>query len=185
MQVQLKYLTFEEYVENEKHSQIRHEYLGGQVYAMSGSSEEHNIIALNISTRLRSHLRGSSCRTFMSDMKLRIEATDAGYYPDVMVVCNPEDSDRYFKTSPCLIVEVLSPSTKSTDRREKLLAYKKIPSLQEYVLVSQDETKIEIYRKDTQGNWSLETLSKDDELSLNSVNLILTIPEVYEDIFTV
>ena len=185
MQVQLQYLPFYEYIELEKTSEIRHEYLGGQVFAMSGSSEEHNLIAGNIHARLRFHLRGSSCRAFISDMKVRIEEADVGYYPDIMVVCDPEDSDRYFKTRPSLIVEVLSPTTKSTDRREKLLAYKKIPTLQEYVLVSQDEIKIEIYRKDAQENWSLEILSKDDKLCFNSVIFTMTMAEVYEDVFRV
>jgi Uma2 family endonuclease len=185
MQVQLQYLSFAEYVEFEKSSPIRHEYIGGQVFAMTGSSQEHNLIALNISTRLRTHLRGSSCRAFMSDMKVRIEAANIGYYPDVMVVCDTQDRDRYFKTSPTLIVEVLSPSTESTDRREKMLNYQKLPSLQEYVLVSQEEIKIEIYRKDPQGNWTLETLGKDDQLRFESVGLTVTLAEIYEDVFTV
>ncbi|MBW4492719.1 MAG: Uma2 family endonuclease [Oscillatoria princeps RMCB-10] len=185
MQVQLQYLSFAEYVEFEKNSPIRHEYVGGQVFAMTGSSQEHNLIAGNIHARLHPHLRGSSCRVFMSDMKVRIEAANTGYYPDVMVVCDPQDRDRYVKTSPTLIVEVLSPSTESTDRREKLLNYQKLPSLQEYILVSQEEIKIEIYRKDPQGNWTLETLGKDDQLRFESVGLTVTLAEIYEDVFTV
>ncbi len=184
MQVKLNYLSFPEYLELEQTSPIRHEYLGGQIFAMSGSSEEHNLIAGNILARLHSHLRGSSCRTFISDMKVRVESADVSYYPEVMVVCEPQDRDRYFKTCPCLIVEILSPTTAATDKREKLLNYQKISSLREYVLVAQDEMKIEVYRQDNLGNWFVQTLGKDEQLSLESVNLSMTMAEIYEDVLT-
>jgi Uma2 family endonuclease len=186
MSVPLSYLTIEEYLKTEEASQIRHEYLGGQIFAMSGASAEHNLIAGNIYTSLRSHLRGSSCRSFMSDMKVKLKTQNADifYYPDIIVTCDPQDNERYFKTRPCLIIEVLSPSTEAIDRREKLLNYQTLESLQEYVLVFQDEIKVEIYRKDSQGSWSVQTLNNnDDEVCLESVNLTLTMAEIYEEIF--
>lgn len=180
-------LTIKEYLQLEQTSETRHEYLGGQVFAMSGGSKEHNIISLNIASSLRSHLRGSSCRAFMADMKVKIESTRKNksvfYYPDVVVSCNPDEEDRFCLNYPCLIIEVLSPSTEATDRREKLVNYQDLASLQEYVLVSQEEIRVEVYRKDSEGSWSRTVLEKDDELWLNSVGLSLAMGDIYEDVF--
>ncbi|KAB8314633.1 Uma2 family endonuclease [Tolypothrix campylonemoides VB511288] len=189
MQSPVNFLTVEEYLQLEQTNEIRHEYLGGQVFAMSGGSKEHNTITLNIASRLRSHLRGGSCSVFMADMKVRIELANQNksvfYYPDVIVSCDPNDQDRFCLNYPCLIIEVLSPSTETTDRREKLVNYRTLDSLREYVLISQDEIKVEIYRKDEQGNWSLQILGKGDELKLKSVGLTLTMPDIYEDVLTI
>ena len=175
-------LTVEEYLESEKFSPVRREYLAGHVYAMTGTSAAHNLIAGNIFARLRIHLRGGPCQAFISDMKLRIEAINTFYYPDVMVTCDPEDSGDYFKMRPCLIIEVASPSTVMIDRREKLLAYQKIASLREYVLISQDEIKIEVYRREQSGRWWEHTLEREGELQLESVGLKIDVNEVYEDV---
>jgi Uma2 family endonuclease len=175
-------LTVEEYLESEKFSPVRREYLAGHVYAMTGTSAAHNLIALNIASRLRAHLRGGPCQTFISDMKLRIESINTFYYPDVMVTCDPEDSGDYFKTRPTLSIEVSSPSTVMIDRREKLLAYQKIASLREYVLVSQDEIKIEVYQRVQNGRWWEHTLEREGELQLESVGLKIDVSEVYEDV---
>jgi Uma2 family endonuclease len=125
----------------------------------------------------------------MADMKVRTELPDEGknifYYPDVIVKSDLEDKDRFFLNYPCLIIEVRSPTTETTDRREKLVNYQTKISLQEYVLVSQDEIKIEVYRKDAQGNWSIQTLGKGDDLKLNSIGLTLTMADIYEDVLTV
>ncbi|MDJ1171642.1 Uma2 family endonuclease [Roseofilum sp. BLCC_M154] len=188
MKLSTALISVPDYLEGEKLSPIRHEYIGGQIFAMSGGSEEHNRIAGNIYTRLLIHLRGSGCKTFMSDMKVNMpiarDTADLFYYPDVMVTCDPEDREKYYKTSPCLIVEVLSPSTESLDRREKRLNYQSLPSLQEYVLVSQTEMKVEVYRRKTDGNWSLEILELDDSLELNSVGLSLTMADIYDEVLT-
>lgn len=175
-------LTVAEYLESEKAGAVRHEYLAGQVYAMAGASATHNLLAGNLFSRLRGHLRGRDCQVFISDMKVRIEAIDTFYYPDVVVTCDPQDQDEYFKTQPCLIVEVISPSTAIIDRREKLLAYQKLTSLREYVLVAQDEMKVEVYRRDQGGHWWLETIGLEDELRLESVDLKMPMSEVYEDV---
>ena len=157
MRSPLNLLTVEEYLKFEQGAEIRHEYVAGQIYAMTGSSREHNLIATNLISLLRPHLRGGSCRAFVSDMKVKIETgiqrADLFYYPDVVVTCNPQDRQRYFLTSPCLVIEILSPSTQATDKREKRINYQTIDSLQEYVLISQDEIKVEIYRKDNNENW--------------------------------
>jgi Uma2 family endonuclease len=186
MQSPVNFFTVEEYLKAEQSSEIRHEYLGGQVFAMSGSSKEHNLITLNIASRLRSHFRGGSCSVFIADMKVKIELANKGknifYYPDVIVSCDPQDQDRFFLNYPCLIIEVLSPSTEITDKREKLVNYRTLETLQEYVLVSQDEIKVEVYRQDEQGNWTLQILDKNDELQLKSLGLTLTMSEIYEDV---
>ncbi len=188
MQSAINICTVEEYLELEQTSEIRHEYLGGQVFAMSGGSKEHNTISLNIASRLRSDLRGGSCRVFMADMKVNIRVISQNkniyYYPDVVVSCDSDDQDRFSLNYPCLIIEVLSPSTEITDKREKLVNYRDLESLKEYVLVSQDETKVEVYRKDNQGNWLMQTLGKDDELHLDSIKLTLTMAEIYEDVIS-
>ncbi|NET74409.1 MAG: Uma2 family endonuclease, partial [Sphaerospermopsis sp. SIO1G2] len=156
----------------------------------AGGSKEHNIITLNTASRLRSHLRGSSCNVFMSDMKVKINLASTNqtifYYPDVVVSCDSEDKDRYFLNYPCLIIEVLSPSTETIDRREKLINYKKLPSLKEYVLISQEEIKVDIYRQYELGKWTIQTLiNKDDKLQLDSVGLILEMADIYEDVINV
>jgi Uma2 family endonuclease len=184
MQSPLSIFSVEQYLEAEKSSDIRHEYVAGQVFAMAGASEEHNLIAGNIYAILRPHLRGSSCRAFVSDMKVKVKIRNANifYYPDIIVTCDPEDKERYFKTRPNLIIEVLSNSTATIDKREKRINYQTIESLKEYVLIYQNQIKVEVYRQDDQGNWSTEVLGKDDKLHLDSVNLTLTMADIYEDV---
>ena len=178
----MPHLTVENYLEGEKTSSVRHEYVAGQVYAMAGSSARHNGIALNLATRLRPHLRGGPGRVFMSDVKARIEALDLFYYPDVMVGCDPDDRAQYFRSRPCLIVEVISPSTEAIDRREKLHAYQTLDSLREYVLLAQDEVRAHVYRRDDLGKWWVQTLTETDELRMESVGLNIPLLELYEEI---
>jgi Uma2 family endonuclease len=187
MQLPLNYLSIEEYLAAEQYSEIRHEYIDGQVFAMTGGSKQHNQISLNLASLIKTHLRGTPCSVFMADMKVRIstfnKTNNLFYYPDVAVTCQPKDSDRFFLNYPCLIIEVLSPSTEAIDKREKRLNYQTLDSLQEYILVSQEEINIEFYRKDKLGKWSVQTLGKNEELSLESIDLKLTMSEIYEDIF--
>ncbi len=177
-------ISVAEYLESELTAEVRHEYVAGQVYAIAGASEAHNIIAGNIFAILRPHLRGSSCKAFVSDMKVKVRTQQAEifYYPDLLVTCDPSDNAKYFKSNPSLIVEILSKSTEVTDRREKRLNYQMIDSLQEYVLLSQDEMRVEVYRKDSNGNWLFATLGRDDDLVLDSVGLTLTMNDIYEDV---
>ena len=175
-------LSADAYLSGETDSDIRHEYVDGEVYAMAGAGEVHNLIALNVASRLRGLVRGGPCRVFISDMKLRVAAWNAFYYPDVMVVCDASDTQTYYKESPSLIVEVLSNSTASIDRREKLLAYRTLASLREYVLIAQDKRQVEVHRRADDGSWHLETLREGDPLHLECVGATLSLDEVYEDI---
>jgi len=186
MAIPIPYLTVEEYLTAEQTSQNHHEYIGGQIFAMAGGSKQHNLISGNIYTALRSQLRKTNCSTFMADMKVRISLQDKAdifYYPDVVVTCNQDDQERFFLNYPCLIIEVLSPGTEAIDKREKRINYQTLNSLQEYILVSQDKITLEVYRKNNQGIWIVETLDKDDNLQLDSVGLNLTMQDIYEDVF--
>ncbi|MFN7944802.1 MAG: Uma2 family endonuclease [Blastocatellia bacterium] len=178
-------LTVEEYLEMEAESPVRHEYVAGQTFAMAGASDAHNIIAGNIFTIIRSVLRGSGCRVCLAEMKAWVEEINAFYYPDVMATCEPFDPKSVFKSRPFLIVEVLSPSTMSTDRREKLSAYGQLDSVREYVVVYQDRRRLEVHRKDTQGVWLTVVLGENDELRLDSLPtgpLTMKMDEIYEDV---
>nr|VFK33209.1 MAG: Putative restriction endonuclease [Candidatus Kentron sp. MB]VFK35884.1 MAG: Putative restriction endonuclease [Candidatus Kentron sp. MB]VFK77533.1 MAG: Putative restriction endonuclease [Candidatus Kentron sp. MB] len=124
----IRYLSPEAYLNGESVSKVRHEYIEGDVFAMAGASERHNRIAVNIAFALRSAARGGPCGVFVSDMKVRV-GRERFYYPDVMLVCEGEDDDAYYKDRPCLIAEVVSDSSEGTDRREKWFAYRAIPSL--------------------------------------------------------
>ncbi|MGL5807845.1 MAG: Uma2 family endonuclease [Xenococcaceae cyanobacterium] len=185
--INLNFLSVEEYLQGEEKSDIKHEYVVGQIFAMTGASRQHNLIAGNIYAFLRDRLRGSGCRTFISDMKVRLQTrqqnADLFYYPDVVVSCDRNDNQKFFLTSPCWIFEILSPSTETIDRREKRLNYQNIDSLQEYILVSQDESRVEIYRKDGDGNWLIKIMQPEENLELDSVNLTLTLANIYEDVF--
>ena len=174
--------TIDEYLQLDLESINRHEYIAGQVYPVIKDSNNSKIISENLFARLRTQLHGTECRVFSSDMKVKIEAINAFYYPKVSVVRNFQDREAYFKTSPCLIVEVISPITERIERNEKLFNYRKIASLQEYILVSQTEVKVEIYRKIDRDKWLLQILTQDDTLKLESVDIEITMAEVYEDV---
>ena len=175
-------LNEQEYLHGELTSEIRHEYVDGEVYAMAGAGEAHNLIALNIASKLRDFVRGGPCRVFISDMKLHVQTWKAYYYPDILVTCDPTDSPTHFKERPSLVVEVLSSSTESTDRREKMLACRTSPSLKEYVLVATDKRQIEIYRRDAQDEWQLAVVNQEDTMLLESISASLILDEIYEDV---
>ena len=149
---------------------------------MAGAGEKHNIISGNLFSALRQKARGTDCRAFIADMKLYIPNLNRFYYPDILLVCDPDDNHEYYKQNPCLIIEVLSPTTESIDRREKLHAYQAIPSVKEYLLVSQENKQIELYRRDGK-HWQYILLNNDtDILQLSCLNLEITMPEIYEDV---
>lgn len=174
-------ISVNEYLEGEPLSEVRHEYIGGVVYAMAGGSEAHNLLAGNLFSALHGHLRGSRCRVHIADMKVRLQilGEDIFYYPDVMVACDPRDADPYFKRFPKVIVEVLSESTERVDRREKALSYQQIETLEEYVLVAQDRMEVAVARR-TNG-WQPEILRvATDELRLPSLDFRVPLDVIYE-----
>jgi Uma2 family endonuclease len=187
-------LSAEDYLALEEQSDVRHEFVNGQMFAMTdfdetvamaGSSDAHNLIALNIAAILRQRLRGTGCRAYIFDMKARVEKTDDFYYPDVTATCEKFVAKSLFKSRPFLIVEVLSPRTIRTDRREKLATYRLIDELREYVIVYQEQKRVELCRKDQRGAWQFWVLSEGDEVVLESLPngaLTLTMDEIYEDV---
>ena len=175
-------MSVAEYFEWEKDGTVRHEYLDGEVYAMSGASRRHNLVSGNLSSHLISRLRGGPCQVFIVDVKVYIEALNYFYYPDIVVTCDPEDNDEYFVRRPVLVVEVESPSTSAIDKREKLMAYRKLESLREYLLLSQDSISGELFRRDENGNWWSEQLGPDSELRLESIDVSLPLASLYEGV---
>lgn len=171
--------SVEEYLEMEKTSSVRHEYVAGEVYAMSGASKRHNRISFNIARGLFPAADAQGCRVYVNDVKVRA-AEDVIYYPDVMVACGPDVGDEYVEEAPCLIVEVASPSTTGTDQREKLMAYKRIPGLRAYLIVHQDRRRIQHIHCDEQGRWSHDDAVGRGLFRLARPELRLTIDEVYE-----
>ena len=182
------HLTPEEYIALERKAIpdaeiIRHEYLNGELIAMSGASRAHNLITGNIFGELRNLLRGSGCETYANDMRVSTPATASYFYPDVVVVCEePRFEDDVFDTllNPIILVEVLSSSTEAYDRGEKFAHYRQLTSLQEYVLVSQDQIRVEHYRRQER-QWIFTDFQKPEEiLSLVSIQCELPLQEIYE-----
>lgn len=171
-----------EYLAFEEASPIRHEYVGGEAYAMSGGTLRHNRIALNTASLLLARLMGKPCQVFMSDVKLHVARDSAYYYPDVMVTCAEQASaanESHVVNDPVLVIEVISPSTEGTDRREKLAAYRHLPSLQEYALISQDTQQVEVYRRQGDINWLYITYEPGDTVEFAGVRVALLLADLY------
>ena len=176
-------LSPEDYLETEKSSLIKHEYIQGRVYAMAGASDSHVTIAGNLFSLLRSHVRGSSCRVYISDMKASIESLNIFYYPDVIVTCDPRDQEfTYFKKYPQLIIEVLSESTEAFDRGDKFADYRQLETLEEYVLISQTRMQVECFRRNPDNLWVLYPYNGEDEVYFASLDFRCHIVDLYEDV---
>jgi Uma2 family endonuclease len=174
-------ISVEEYLEAEKVSPVKHEYVYGEVYAMAGTSDNHSRIAGNIYAALSNHLRDSTCEPFFGDIKVRV-SPHVYYYPDVLVSCEENPESPYFRNEPVLIVEVISPSTREIDRREKLLFYQQMPSVREYVVVEQEMMHVEIHRRQPDGRWITYFYNRNDRdetLEFQSVGLRMTLDEIY------
>lgn len=182
----VEYITPEEYLRLEAQSPVRHEYVAGAIYAMTGASIRHNLIAGNIYAALRRHLKNSPCRVTIESVKLHVARDNAYYYPDVMVSCDPRleklSADDQVVDQPVAIMEVLSESTAGIDRREKMAAYRKLASLKEYVLVEQDHRHVEVYRRVGDVGWEQTILDAGDTLELKSLEFSLPLDEIYADV---
>ena len=173
-------LDIDEYFKGEELSPVRHEYLYGKVYAMAGTSQNHNRIIRNFSNRLFNGLLDSPCEVYSENIKVS-PSEEVFYYPDVIVTCEGDFKNKYVCESPALIVEVTSPSTAQTDRREKLFAYQKIPSVHEIVIVDQELISIELHRRQPDGRWATYHFDESDaEFYLESVDQTFQVAEVYE-----
>lgn len=179
------FVSYADYLALEQRNGTKHEWLDGVVYDMAGGTPDHAALALAVGGELRAQLRGKPCRVFGADLKIRVLATGLATYPDASVVCgkletDPEDENA--ATNPKLLVEVLSDSTEAYDRGEKFAHYRRLPSLREYVLVSQHEPHIEVFRKNEASKWELaEEGRAGDTVPLTSVECVLSVDEIYAD----
>ncbi|MFN5513394.1 MAG: Uma2 family endonuclease [Cyanobacteriota bacterium] len=179
-------LAPEDYLRLEEKSLLKHEYIDGEIYAMAGTTDSHNTIALNLAVLIRNHLRGTNCRVYFADIKARLEERNRFYYPDLLVTCDPKDAETpTYKCFPKLVIEVLSDSTESFDRGAKFSDYQTLASLEEYVLVNSRRRQVEIYRRAEAPGWQWQYFNHTPDhpaLTLASVGLDLTLAEVYEDV---
>lgn len=163
---------------------IRHEFVRGEVFLMAGGEDRNATVAGNLYIALRQHLRGTPCRVYGSDVKLRVEAADCYFYPDLMVTCSAADlADRLIKREPVLVVEVLSQSTAAYDRGDKFVAYRQLPTLAEVLLVDVDSRRCDLFRKGAEdGLWVLHPTGPDEALRLDSVSLVVPPDALWADV---
>lgn len=188
----LRKISEEDYLRTEELSPFKREYVDGFVYALhgedapnaqAGATSRHGLICMNIGSALHKVALRQGCRLYQSDMRVRIPQLGFTryYYPDLVLTCTPVDDDATFVSSPCLVVEVLSPSTRDLDRREKLLAYTALSSVQGYLLVDTATRAARLYVRNGEG-WDDEYVEEEGELSLPCLNISLSLSDVYEGI---
>lgn len=179
-------LTPQDYLAFERKSEIKHEYFDGEIFAMAGAKRNHNIVNQNLNGLIWQHLKNKDCESYSGDMRVFVPETGLYTYPDLVVVCGePQFQDDVLDTllNPTLLVEVLSESTEGYDRGKKFQHYRSIESLQEYVLVSQDEAWIEKYVKRGGGFWMLsEAVGLDSSIEFSSIECKIALSEVYDKI---
>lgn len=177
----LHYITAAEYLEGERGAEIKHEYVDGEIYAMAGATVRHYRLVKQLGNSLEQHLENMDCEVFIVDMKTKANEY-IYYYPDVAITCEELTDEQDFISQPKLIIEVLSPSTALKDRREKLIAYKLIESLQEYAIIWQDEMRVELHRRQNEGWLTFFHTQPEDEVEFASINFQTTVAEIYRNI---
>ena len=179
-------ISIEDYLDGEQATEVKHEYLAGQVVAMGGASDKHGLIAGALYAALLPAARRKACQLFSAEMKVRVDHDGESYfyYPDLLLSCNPADKEHaYYRRHPCLLVEVLSPTTERIDTREKLLAYRLLPSLREYLLLRQDRVQADLYQMGDEGRWQhLVYTQADDTLALHCLDVAVRLRDVYVDV---
>ncbi|WP_437616662.1 Uma2 family endonuclease [Sorangium sp. So ce834] len=173
-----------EYLAQERASPTKHGFLNGEIFAMAGGTPEHARLCASVGAELRAHLRGRPCAVYSSDLRVRVQATGLSTYPDVSVVCgelerDPEDKDAAL--DPIVLAEVLSDSSEAYDRGQKFAHYRRIPSLREYVLVSQHEPRIEVFHRNEDGSWTIREARAGEGAHLQAIGRTLSVDEVYRD----
>jgi Uma2 family endonuclease len=178
-------MTAEAYLEMERKSEERHEFFGGEVFAMSGTTLRHNTILLNTAYGLRTSLKGKPCSVFTESVRVQMKKFNHYAYPDIVVACGKAllEADADMLSDATVIVEVLSPSTESYDRGLKFQHYQSLDSLKEYVLVSQDQRTVEVYRRESQTEWHYSRLTEPEQvLPLASIACSLTLQDIYDGV---
>ena len=179
----IQHYKLDEYLALERETEIRHEYLDGEIVAMGGASRRHNRLVLNLGAVLLAHLRGTPCRIDANDLKVIVAAANRVYYPDLVVSCSDlgDEIDDYTESHPCLIAEVLSPSTETIYRTEKRMNYQRLDSLEDYVLIAQNEPRVEVYSRALDG-WTCTAYGADERILLPSIDLELPMATLYEGV---
>jgi len=176
-------MTAAEFLVWDEHQTLRREFVRGEVFAMAGGEDRNNTVSGNLYVALRQHLSGTACRAYSADVKLRVEAADCYFYPDVMVTCSQADAaSRLIKREAVLVVEVLSASTSAYDRGDKFADYRALPSLAEYLLVDVDKRRCDLYRKGGDGLWVLHPTQGEQPLVLASVDLTVPAAALWADL---
>ena len=179
-------ISIEDYLDGEQATEVKHEYLAGQIVAMGEASDRHGLIAGALHAALLPAARRKACQLFIADMKVRVDHDGESYfyYPDLLLSCQPDDRESaYYRRHPCLLVEVLSPSTERIDSREKLLAYRLLPSLREYLLLRQDRVQADLYQRSDAGRWQHHTFTQPgDLLALRCLDAAVSLRDVYADV---
>ncbi|MBW3596218.1 MAG: Uma2 family endonuclease [Planctomycetes bacterium] len=182
----VRHLTPAEYLDIERRSELKHEYFAGEMFAMTGASKEHNLIAGNVFASLHQQLKRRPCMAFQNDMRVKIDETGLYTYPDVAAVCGKaefEDAAVDTLLNPTLLVEVLSDSTEGYDRGKKFEHYRKIPSFCEYLVIAQDRVHVEQHVRQDNGQWLLsEFHGADDVVELTSIGYKLSLTDVYDKV---
>ena len=176
------HFSYAEYLAFEASSNVKHEYLDGQIYAMAGGTPDHAALAAAVIGLLFPQLRSGPCRALDADLRVRVRATGLATYPDVTVVCGPREldpDDPHAVTNPALIVEVLSTSTEEYDRGDKFEHYKRLPSLKQFVLVSHREHSIDVWSRGADDAWTCTIARDGDKAELTSVHGSLDVRELY------
>ncbi|XHX77175.1 MAG: Uma2 family endonuclease [Stenomitos frigidus ULC029] len=182
-QIKSYQMTPEAYLEWEPTQEDRYEYVDGEILAMTGGSKPHNRIALNLAMALDGHLQDKGCEIYMADVKVQTLPTSAHHYPDLVVTCDRRDQNStQFVQYPCLIIEVLSPSTEAYDRGGKFAHYRKLETLQEYVLIESTAIGVECFRRNADGFWVLHPYAAGDTVTLESIGFSLPIESFYRQV---
>lgn len=178
---------FEDYLATERECiDEKHEFVGGQVFAMTGASYNHNLIAANVAGEIRQQLKPRPCTVVAGDMRLRIDAADVCIYPDVIVLCKEpafHDARKDVLTDATLVAEVLSPSTEGYDRGGKFALYRALPGLRQYLLIAQDRSALDLFTRQADGRWVLDAYTSPDQpIALESIGCVLHLREVYDKV---
>lgn len=180
------YLTSDQYLAIERDAEYKSEYYNGEMFAMAGASEQHNLIAVNVAGELRSQLKGRPCKTYGSDMRVKVQSSGLYTYPDIVVVCGEawfDDDHRDTSANPTVLVEILSKSAEAYDRGERFAQYRRLESLKEYLLIAQDRYRIEHFVRQEHGQWLMSEASDHESVPhLSSIDCTLALTEVYDKV---
>lgn len=178
------YISPEEYLEIERASEAKHEYFDGLIYAMAGAGINHNRIAMNLFSSIAPLLKAKGCEMFSSDQRITTPSHDSYMYPDATIICGKaqvEDKKSDTLLNPIVIIEILSPSTRSIDKQRKFFFYKEIPSLREYIMIDSQKRQLIISRKQANESWQLEDIREQEAgLDIHSIDTRLSIELIYD-----